>query len=130
MILVGDKRQELYQFKGSKIKYFRNPDKYFNRDFKQKKVKLSRRITSQMAEFINKFYGKVIIKSEKNIQNSVEYHSKNKKEINAFIVESIDGFLKKGYLITDILVLNYVIDIGKSKELCQQMFIDRQWPTE
>ena len=71
-----------------------------------------------MAEFINKFYGKVIIKSEKNIPNSVEYHSKNKKEINIFIVERIDELLKKGYLITDILVLNYVIDIGKSKELC------------
>ena len=63
-MIVGDKRQEIYNFRGSNTQYFLYPEKYFNRGtFERKFHKNSYRITMQMANFINMIYKEEVITS-------------------------------------------------------------------
>lgn len=53
LMLVGDKYQNIYYFKGATTRYLVNPEKYFNKPFKHLTLQTSYRLTNQMSAWIN-----------------------------------------------------------------------------
>ena len=56
LVLVGDERQCIYDYIDADLKYFRDPDKYFNtgRPWKELSLRTSYRLTPSIATFVNK----------------------------------------------------------------------------
>ena len=67
IIIMGDRFQAIYEFKGANVKFLTLADKIWNIDFEKLNLSTSYRLTNQIAWFVNKIMlGKNRIKTIKS----------------------------------------------------------------
>lgn len=125
LCLIGDPRQEIYQFNGSSGKYLQNANEYFSREFIDMTLSQSFRLTKPMTHFINGMYG--IFKKGKKITTNISrdpsatrIRSKKKSILKPLIINhvpNVDDLSKfiAGCSPRDVLVLMYSTRRGPNK---------------
>jgi nucleoside-triphosphatase THEP1 len=114
LILLGDKDQALYEFRGADNRFLTLGDKIFNRPAKRFPLSTSYRVTRQIAGFVNdKMLGYKKIKAIKD-GPKVEYYRVGSyygaHGVAAKILGIIQLLLLEGYTDDDIFVLTYSVN--------------------
>jgi thymidine kinase len=116
LIIVGDTRQSVYNFKGANHRYLSEAQKFWPEyPFIELSLRTSYRLTPEMADFINKcMIGEDLIKTIKPSNGKVEYiaeprfhQRKNKDEDPTYkLIKEIKSYIFSGkYTESDIMII-------------------------
>lgn len=109
LMILGDKYQCIYRYRGANPDYIQDPIKYFNRSFKPCSLHTSYRITSDMADFVNDVIGfKRIHSANDNCDRPVILKTGDPFNCN-FVATWVLDKLEQGYKPDDIFILNQSI---------------------
>jgi hypothetical protein len=112
ILVLGDFRQGLYEFKGADIRFLTSADKIWSKYpllksnvFQKLTLKMSYRITNQMADFVNH-----VMLGEKRLHacregNPVFYIRRNRFQFQKYILSQIRTLLENGNAPSDIFIL-------------------------
>lgn len=126
IILVGDQRQCIYQYKDSDVKYFSNYQEYFttNREWSELTLRTSYRMTPYMAKFINTHILKenIILSGNNRSKNlKIDYHRVNIfRNVDSIIHEAINEYGPENV----VLMANSVKNLNPDNPLAR--FLTRQ----
>lgn len=104
LVIMGDVRQAIYEFKGSDYRFLSECDAVFGRSFVHLPLSRSYRLTDMISAFVNQvMIGKGVIHTEK-LGEPVKYYIGN-TFIEAPLVKMIQSYLSNGYTCEDIFIL-------------------------
>ena len=114
MVVLGDARQCLYEFKGADSRFLTFADRVWSRrfglgPFERCTLRTSYRITQPMAWFVNRALLGTDLMVASRDGPQVTYIRRPKYQIEDIIIYRIDHFMKKGDLPSDIFVLAHSV---------------------
>lgn len=106
LVMMGDCRQCIYQFKGSDAKYLSKADEIFSdkREWKRLTLSTSYRCSNGVAQVINSLYSEHIMKGKREGERP-QYVICNSFKVGAYILGLIEKWKAKGYCEGDIAVI-------------------------
>lgn len=105
LIIMGDKFQTLYRFKGADCRYLLLAEQLYKREFVHVSLSTSFRVPRQIAAFINDVmldYNRIRSVSDGNIR----YITCNPLEVSKMLVLDLQKLFLNGYCYSDVFILN------------------------
>lgn len=105
IVIMGDKFQTLYKFKGADSRYLTLASKLYKKEFVQATLSTSFRVPRQISEFINDVmldYDRI----RSNHEGSIRYIACNPLEVAKLLVKDLQKLFLEGYQYSDVFVLN------------------------
>lgn len=136
IIVMGDERQGIYEFRGSESKYLTEADTYFKNQNKWERCYLSKtfRCPSKICDLVNYSCGTEMVAAVEG--GDIEYHSlemfdkEGSNEAADMIISQIQDYLDMGYKISDMAILTHSLKFRGFSPITSVInsITKRNWP--